>query len=152
VQSVLVPCGGGGLISGIAAVLRRVSAATKIIACETDTSQPFATAIAAGRPAVVQHTPSFVDGIGGRTVLQAMWPMIQQAVDSVAITSLSETADAIRALAIDHHVIAEGAGGVPVAAALAGHGIGRTVCIVSGGNLAAAKLSAILNGELPGVG
>ncbi len=151
VESVYVPCGGGGLVSGIASVFRQRVPATKIVACETDTSQPFGTALRSGRPMMVEHTPSFIDGIGGRTVLQAMWPMVRQAIDSMAVATLQEVADAIGLLAIEHHVVAEGAGAVPVAAALSGHDSGKAVCIVSGGNLAAEKLSKILMGEIPGL-
>ncbi len=152
VESVYVPCGGGGLVSGIASVLRVRHPEAKIVACETDTSRPFAAAFSQNQPVMVEHTPSFVDGIGGRAVLEAMWPMVKQAVNSCAVSSLHEVADAIRLLAIDHHVIAEGAGAVPVAAALSDGRSGKTVCIVSGGNLAEEKLSKILAGEIPGLG
>jgi threonine dehydratase len=56
----------------------------------------------------------------------------------------------VRLLASRAHVVAEGAGALPLAAALAGHGgEGRVVCIVSGGNIDSDRLAAILSGETP---
>jgi threonine dehydratase len=64
---------------------------------------------------------------------------------------LRDTAAAVRQLATRARVVAEGAGGLALAAALAGHGgEGRVVCIVSGGNIDAETLAAILQGETPG--
>jgi threonine dehydratase len=98
----------------------------------------------------VTHTPSFVDGIGSTTVLAEMWPLVRQTVDAAVMASFDEIAAAIRLLAQRHHVIAEGAGAAPIAAALAGRaGQGDIVCVVSGGNIDAAKLAAILGGQTP---
>jgi threonine dehydratase len=121
-----------------------------VIAAEADTATPLAAALAAGGPTGVEHRPSFVDGIGSATVLAEMWPLLQATVDGAVAVSLGEIAAAIGLLALRHRVIAEGAGAAAVAAALAGRaGTGDIVCIVSGGNLDAAKLSPILAGGLP---
>jgi threonine dehydratase len=149
-DAVVVPFGGGGLISGIGSVVRRLNPGARMIAVESPSSQPAAAALSAGRPTPVKHTPSFVDGIGSTTVLDEMWPLVRECVDAAVCVSFDEIAGAIRLLAARHHVIAEGAGAAPVAAALAGKaGQGDIVCIVSGGNLDAAKLARILAGETP---
>jgi threonine dehydratase len=71
-------------------------------------------------------------------------------VDEAVCASFAEITDAIRILARRHHVIAEAAGAASVAAAMAGRcGKGNIVCIVSGGNIDASKLGAILNGQSP---
>jgi threonine dehydratase len=89
--------------------------------------------------------------MGSGTVLPEMWPLVRQVVDEVVSVTLPEIADAIRLLAAKHRIIAEGAGAASVAAALAGRaGDGRVVCIVSGGNIDAGILAAILGGENPG--
>jgi threonine dehydratase len=63
---------------------------------------------------------------------------------------LGEAAGAVRLLATRGHVVAEGAGALPLAAALAGHGgTGRVVCIVSGGNIDPDRLATILTGDTP---
>jgi threonine dehydratase len=149
-DAVVVPFGGGGLISGVGSVVRRLVPGARMIAVESPSSQPAAAALAAGEPVTVTHTPSFVDGIGSTTVLAEMWPLVRQTVDAAVMASFDEIAAAIRLLAQRHHVIAEGAGAAPIAAALAGRaGQGDIVCVVSGGNIDAAKLAAILGGQTP---
>jgi threonine dehydratase len=149
-DAVVVPFGGGGLISGIGSVVRRLAPGARMLAVESPSSQPAAAALAAGGPVTVPHRPSFVDGIGSTTVLAEMWPLVRETVDGAVTASFDEIAAAIRLLAARHHIIAEGAGAAPVAAALAGRaGEGDIVCVVSGGNLDAAKLSTILGGGTP---
>jgi threonine dehydratase len=106
-------------------------------------------AFAAGKPVVVEHTKSFVDGAGGIGVLDAMWPYVSEALDGAYVVSVEETVGALRMLALQMKVVAEGAGALALAAAVAGHGEGKTVAVVSGGNIDAAVLSRILAGEVP---
>jgi threonine dehydratase len=136
VDDVLVPFGGGGLVSGIATAVRALAPNAAIHACEVGTSTPLTAALAAGRPVQVERTPSFVDGIGGRGVLPEMWPIVSRLVDGALVAPLSDVAQAIRLLVDRARVIAEGAGATPVACALASRRAGRkTVCVVSGGNI-----------------
>jgi threonine dehydratase len=149
-DTVVVPFGGGGLACGIGSVMRRLKPSVRMIVAESQASQPAAAALANGRPTKVPHIQSFVDGMGSTTVLEEMWPLIHRMVDEAVCASFAQIAEAIRLLARRHHVIAEAAGAASVAAALAGlAGNGRIVCIVSGGNIDAAKLGAILNGQSP---
>src|SRR3954454_17096674 len=74
VDAVLVPVGGGGLITGVATAVRALAPNAKIFGCEVETATPLTAAFAANGPVVVERTPSFVDGIGGRGVLPEMWP------------------------------------------------------------------------------
>jgi threonine dehydratase len=75
---------------------------------------------------------------------------VRETVDAAVCASFEQICDAIRLLAARHHVIAEAAGAASVAAAVAGlAGKGNIVCVVSGGNIDAAKLGAILNGQSP---
>jgi threonine dehydratase len=161
VANVLVPYGGGGLSCGIASALRASSAAARVFACEVETAAPLAASLAAGAPAAIEHRPSFVDGIGGRAVLEEMWPLASSLLAGSCVVSLEEIAQAIRALATRARVVAEGAGAASLGAALAGRPAvaaggeslalapGPTVCVVSGGNLDPAKLAAILEGRMP---
>jgi threonine dehydratase len=147
VDTVVVPFGGGGLACGIGSVMRRLKPAVRMIVAESEAAQPAAAALASGRPVRVPHLPSFVDGMGSTTVLDDMWPLVREMVDQASCASFAEITDAIRLLAGRHHVIAEAAGAASVAAAMAGFaGKGNVVCIVSGGNIDASKLCAILNG------
>jgi len=150
VDAVVVPFGGGGLSSGIAAAVRARCPAAKVYAAEVATAAPLAAALEAGGPVTVDYAPSFVDGIGSRRVLDPMWPLARDLLDGSLVVGLDDVAAAIRLLAERNRVIAEGAGAAPVAAALAGAaGTGRVVCVVSGGNLEAATLARILAGETP---
>jgi threonine dehydratase len=150
VNAVVVPFGGGGLVSGIGSVMRRLGHAVRMVAAESAASQPAAAALASGRPVTVRHMQSFVDGMGSTTVLEEMWPLVRENVDAAVCVSFAQISDAIRLLATRHHVIAEAAGAASVAVALAAlAGSGDIVCIVSGGNIDAPKLGAILNGHDP---
>lgn len=146
--TVLVPFGGGGLICGIASALGAMGSAAQAIACEVETATPLRSAFAARAPIATERTPSFVDGIGGAGVLPNMWPLISSLVRGVEVVSLVETAAAIRSLVERIHVVAEGAGAVPVAAALSGRVGGAVLCcVVSGGNLDDSVLVEILSGR-----
>ena len=146
----LIPWGGGGLTTGIASALAAVSPATKVFACEPETGAPVSASLAAGEPTAVDYTASFVDGAGGKMLLPAMWERARPLLSGAIPVSLDETAAAVRLLAERARVIAEGAGALAVAAALSGRaGEGRIVCIVSGGNIDADRLAAILEGRTP---
>jgi threonine dehydratase len=149
-DAVVVPFGGGGLICGIGSVMRRLKPAVRMILVESEAAQPAAAALRNGRPVQVPHRQSFVDGMGSTTVLGEMWPLLRQVADQAACVSFAQIVDAVRLLASRHHVIAEAAGAASLACAMAGQaGNGNIVCIISGGNMDAAKLGAILNGQSP---
>jgi threonine dehydratase len=144
-DTVVVPFGGGGLVSGIALALRALSRKVRIVACEIETATPLTAAVAAGGPVRVERRSSFVDGIGSNSVLQEMWPLVHDLVDDVLVVSLAEAKRAVRELASRHHLIAEGAGAVALAAALSPRCEGTHVAaVISGGNIDAAQLCSIL--------
>jgi len=146
-DAVVIPYGGGGLTAGIASAIRALRPATKIFTAEPETGAALAAAVAAGHPADVDYRASFVDGAGSRRVLDSMWPLVAPLVDRALVIPVGEAAAAVRALAERARVIAEGAGALAPAAALAGRaGTGKVVCVISGGNINLTKLSEILNG------
>jgi threonine dehydratase len=150
VDAVVVPYGGGGLSTGIAAAVKGLRSEAKVFAAEVETAAPLAASLAADRPTSVEYVPSFVDGIGSRAVFELMWPLVSRILDGSLTVSVAETAGAVRMLVERNRVVAEGAGGASVAAAVAGKaGTGRVVAVVSGGNIDATKLAAILTGTLP---
>lgn len=153
VETVLVPFGGGGLAVGIASTLKHLSPGARVIACEVETATPLAASLEAGAPQQIAYQASFVDGIGASGLLPEMWPLVRSLIDGVAVVTLEETADAIRLMVERMRVVAEGAGAVPLATALSGRaGVGTLCCVVSGGNIDAARLAAILTRapQLPG--
>jgi len=149
VDTVLVPFGGGGLSSGIATAVRALRPDVKVFGCEAATSTPLTAALAAGEPVRVVRGPSFIDGIGGNGMLAEMWPIVSALLAGALVSSVDQIAAAVRLLAERARVVAEGAGAASLAAAL-GHQIGgKVVCVVSGGNIDAAKLATILTGGVP---
>jgi threonine dehydratase len=144
-DAVVIPFGGGGLTVGIASAVKALSPQTKIYTAEPETGAAFSAAFAAGEPVEIPYEASFVDGSGSRRVLDTMWPRLQPLVDGAFAVPIADAADTVRRLAERIRVIAEGAGALAPAAALAGRaGTGKVVCIVSGGNINLAKLAEIL--------
>lgn len=150
VDAVITPYGGGGLSCGVAAAFRHFKPDTRLFAAEVETAAPFAASLAAGESVRINHQPSFVDGIGAPFVFAEMWEFARTLLDGSIVVSLEQTAEAIRLMANRTRVIAEGAGGASVAAALSAKaGSGKIVCVVSGGNIDSEKFARILAGEIP---
>jgi threonine dehydratase len=139
-DAVLVPYGGGGLVTGIASALRARRPATRVYAVEPETGAALNGALAASEPTDIDFRPSFVDGAGSPHVLPAMFERVRELIDGAFTASLDETAAAVRLLAERARVVAEGAGGA---------GAGKVVCVVSGGNIDLSTLGTILAGETP---
>jgi threonine dehydratase len=150
IDAVLVPFGGGGLSVGIASVVKALRPETLVYAVEPATGAPLTASLAAGELRKIDYRPSFVDGSGSPAVLPKMWELARGALDGAVSVSIADTAAAVRLLAERARVVAEGAGALSLAAALAGHGgTGTVVCIVSGGNIDSSKLATILSGGTP---
>lgn len=150
VDSVIVPYGGGGLSCGIASAIKALRPECKVYASEVETASPFAQSLAAGRPMNVEYTPSFVDGIGGSSVLSEMWPLASTLLDGSIVVSLADVAASLRLLLERARVVAEGAGASAVAAAQSGRANGsRIVAVISGGNIDLQKVARIIGGEVP---
>lgn len=149
-DAVVVPFGGGGLICGIASALRELRPEVKIYASEIDTGAPFAPSLAAGYPVEVDFTPSFADGISDAFVNPEMLELAKDLVDGSIVVSREETAAAARLVMERNRVIPEGAAATAVAAALTGKaGMGKVVCILSGGNIDTQTLLTVLRGDTP---
>jgi threonine dehydratase len=146
VDAVVAALGGGGLLSGIASVMRARKPGVKVFAAEPETAAPLATSLARGEASYFDAwTASFVDGAGGKSVLTTMWPLLRELVDESIVVSLDDVAPAMRRTAERLHVIAEGAGATAVAAALSGRaGRGKIVAVVSGGNIDLARFAELV--------
>ena len=145
VAAIVAPLGGGGLLAGLAAAVRELKPDTRIYAAEPETAAPLAASLAAGRPVSFDNwTASFVDGAGGKSVLPTMWPLLAPLAGSLVV-SLDEVARGMKLVAERARVIAEGAAGCAIAAALSGRaGAGKVVAVVSGGNIDLAKFAALI--------
>jgi threonine dehydratase len=137
VAAVIASIGGGGLITGVASAIKALRPEVKIFGVEPETAAPAALSFEKGSPqAFPDWKSSFVDGAGGQSMFPRMWERMKPIVDGYLVVTLEETRNAMRLLAEKARVIAEGAGALPVAAALSGKaGNGPIVAIVSGGNI-----------------
>jgi threonine dehydratase len=145
VDAIVAALGGGGLLSGIASVMRAKKPGVRIYAAEPETAAPLALSLQRGEASRFDGwKPSFVDGAGGKSVLQTMWPLLKD-LDGSIVMSLDDIASAMRKTADRVHVVAEGAGGTAIAAALSGQaGPGKIVAVVSGGNIDLSRFSELV--------
>jgi threonine dehydratase len=145
--AVIASVGGGGLVTGVGSVFKALKPDAKIWAVEPETAAPFAVSFAERCPQEFKGwEASFVDGAGGQSVFPRMWERMLPVVDGALVVSLEETRNAMKLMAEKLRVIAEGAGALPLAAALSGKaGTGPIVAIVSGGNVDLKKFSALID-------
>ncbi len=146
VDTIVTSIGGGGLIAGVGAVVKALRPDVRVVAAEPETAAPLAASLQAGEARYFDRwTPSFVDGAGGKSVLPTMWPLLRDAVDESIVMPLDEIAAAMRYAADRVHVVAEGAAGCAIAAALSGRaGRGTIVAVVSGGNIDLSRFAQLV--------
>ena len=145
VDAVIAPLGGGGLVAGVASAIRARRPGVQVYAAEPETAAPFDESLRNGRASAFPGwQASFVDGAGGRSVLPSMWPLLSQLAAGSIVVTLPEVAAAMRLVADRCHVIAEGAAGCAVAAALSGRVKGTIVAIVSGGNIDLSTFASVV--------
>ena len=147
VQSVIAAIGGGGLLAGIGSAVRALRPEVKIYGAEPETAAPGALSFERGSPQVFeQWQQSFIDGAGGKSIFPRMWQQMQGVVDGSIVVTLDEVKNAMRLIAENVRVIAEGAGALPVAAALTGKaGRGPVVAVISGGNVDLRKFAELID-------
>ena len=144
--AVIASIGGGGLITGVGAAIKALKPETKIFGVEPETAAPSALSFKMGSPQVFKDwKASFVDGAGGQSTFPRMWERMKPIVDDYFVVSLEETRKAMRLMAEKTRVISEGAGALPLAAALSGKaGKGPIVAVVSGGNIDLNKFCEVI--------
>jgi len=144
--AVIGSIGGGGLIAGVGSAVKALKPGIRVWGAEPETAAPAALSFAKGSPQVFKDwKASFVDGAGGQSVFPRMWQRMTPVVDGYIVVTLEETRHAMRLMAEKARVIAEGAGALPLAAALTGKaGRGPIVAIVSGGNIDLKKFAELV--------
>ena len=148
IDTVVVPVGGGGLISGIGTVVKAVDRSRRVIGVEVEASHAFYASLAAGRLVPIVAGPTLADGLGGNPDPHTItWPIIQRVVDGIVLVGEPDLEGAVAGLVEHEHAIAEGAGAAATAALLTGRIelTGRAVAaLVTGANIDRAKLGAVL--------
>jgi threonine dehydratase len=147
VSLVVVPIGGGGLISGIATALRGLAIQTRIVGVEPTGSTAMRSALDAGRPVTLDRLDSIADGLGAPAVSARTLQIVQRLVDDVVLVTDVEIVDAMRLLLERNKLLVEPAGAAGLATVLGGHAHhrgGPIVVVLSGGNVDLGRLKAWL--------
>jgi threonine dehydratase len=145
-KTVIASIGGGGLITGVGSAVKALNPDIQVWGAEPETAAPAALSFSVGSPQVFPGwRPSFVDGAGGQSVFPRMWQRMKPVVDGCIVVSLEQTRKAMKLMAEKARIISEGAGALPLAAALTGKaGKGPIVAIVSGGNIDLGKFCELI--------
>ena len=148
VTTVVVPLGGGGLASGIGIAVKSLRSDVKVIGVEAEASRGFSESLARGAITVIEPQPSLADGLTGNLEPDSItFALVQQYVDRVVAVSEAELADAVRGLAAEEHLIAEGAGAATIAATVAGRAVAageRAAVILSGANIDLTRFTSVV--------
>jgi threonine dehydratase len=149
VDAVVAPVGGGGLLAGIGVAFRALKPDARVYAAEPETAAPLKRSMDKGKASRFEEwNASFVDGAGGKSVLDTMWPLLHEYVHESFVVSLDDAAKAMKLVAERARVIAEGAAACAVAAAvspaMASRGHKNVVAVVSGGNVDLKKFAQLV--------
>lgn len=148
---IIVPIGGGGLISGIAAVAKQIKPDLIIIGVESETIASSKASLDSGKIVTLPGAKSLADGISVQTPGDISFDYIKKYVDDIVTVTEDEIAYAIFMLMERTKLVAEGAGAVPLAALLANkisYSNKNVVAMISGGNIDMAMVSKIIERQL----
>lgn len=152
VTTVVVPIGGGGIISGIAIAVKNLNPETRVIGVQAANVAPVNKSLQEGHPVEVGYLPTIADGIAVKRPGTVTLPIIKEYVDEVVEVTEEEITKAIFHCVQNGHVVVEGAGAAGVAALLAGKislKESDIVCaVLAGGNIDANLLALILEQSL----
>jgi threonine dehydratase len=147
IARVVVPVGGGGLISGIAIALKSAKPSVEVVGVQVDTCAPFPGSLEAGEPVAVETALTIADGIAVKRPGELTLSLIGEWVDGMVVVPEDDVAEAMVFLLERAKLVVEGAGAVGVAALLGSRvplsAEGTTVAILSGGNVDAGLLAHV---------
>jgi threonine dehydratase len=155
VATVVVPVGGGGLIAGIATAIKENRPHVRIIGVESAAAPSMHYSLAQGRIMEAPLAVTLADGIAVKRVGKKTYPVIRDLVDEVVLVEEEEIAQAIVALLERTKLLVEGAGAVTLAALLNERiepPLGKTVCILSGGNIDVRTIAVVVERGLLAAG
>ena len=155
VEAVLVPIGGGGLISGVAFAIKHLKPDCRVVGVQAAGAPSMYLSLHAGEPTELSGVATIADGIAVKRPGDLTFALCREYVDEVVTVAEDEIASAILALMEEQKTVAEGAGAASVAACMFGkvETAGRkTVCLVSGGNVDVTTLSRIITKGLSKAG
>nr|WP_101541658.1 threonine ammonia-lyase [Clostridium ihumii] len=151
VDTIIVPIGGGGIISGIAVAAKAIKPEVKIIGVQAEVIASSKASLEKGEIVTVNGSKSLADGISVKTPGTKTFEVIKKYVDEIVTVTEDEIANAIFSLVERNKVVAEGAGATPLAALLSGkikNAGEKVVAVVSGGNIDIATVAKIIDRQL----
>ena len=149
IDIVIVPVGGGGLISGVAIATKAIAGnKTLVFGVEAQASTPFTRSLAAGRVVAIEVQPTLADGLAGNLDPDTItFDIVRRLVDRIVVVEEQALRDAVRGAVVEEKLVVEGAGAAAIAAVVSrkidvqGK---RAAVIVSGGNIDPEKLKSLL--------
>ncbi len=147
VEQIIVPIGGGGLISGVACAVKSIRPSCRVIGVQAEGAASMAASRTAGEPVELPGVSTIADGIAVKRPGDLTYEICQKYVDEIVTVRDDEIATGILALMEDQKIVAEGAGATPIAAVLFNKvdvSEKKTVCLVSGGNVDVTTLSRVI--------
>jgi threonine dehydratase len=147
-DAVIVPIGGGGLISGIGTVVKTLSPSTKVIGVEVAASCPFTKSLAAGRIVTIDVAPSIADGLTGNLDPDTItFNIVRDVVDEIVVVEEEDLRRAVAAVVTNEHLIVEGAAAAGPAALLSGKvkAKGNVAVVLTGANIDTELLVSLLS-------
>jgi threonine dehydratase len=146
-DAVVVPIGGGGLISGIGSVMKELSPSTRVIGVEVAASCPFTKGLAAGRIVPIDVQPSIADGLTGNLDPDTMtFDVVREVVDEIVVINEPDLRRALGGVVSQEHLVIEGAAAAGPAAILTGKvkPKGNVAVVLTGANIDADVLATLL--------
>lgn len=147
VDAVIVPIGGGGLISGIASAIKGIKSKARVIGVEAEASPSCTASLKAGRPVGVEKKPTIADGVAVKKVGEKTFGIIKSLVDGVVSAGEDAIASAILRFIERKKLVVEGAGALTLAAALESKlpsNLKKAALVVSGGNIDVTALDRVI--------
>ncbi|MBQ1934689.1 MAG: threonine ammonia-lyase [Clostridia bacterium] len=148
VDAIVVPIGGGGLISGIAYTVKQIRPSIKVYGVQVAGAPSMYNSVKDGEIESLASVSTIADGIAVKKPGENTFALVREYVDDIVLVTDDEVASAILALIEKQKMIAEGAGATAVAAVMAGKlpvDGKRVVCVVSGGNIDVTSLSRVID-------
>ena len=155
VAQVVVPIGGGGLISGVAYAIKKLKPSVRVIGVQAEGAPSMERSMHQGRPVQLEHVATIADGIAVKRPGDLTFELCREYVDEIVTVREDEIASAILELMEEQKTVAEGAGATPVAACMfrkVDTTAGKTVCVVSGGNIDVTTVSRVITKGLTKAG
>jgi len=147
----LVPCGGGGLLSGSALAVRALAPGCKVVGVEPELADDATRSFRSGELVTIEHPDTIADGTRTPSLGKLTFPLVLRHVDDMVTVSEEAIAEAVRFLFERTKLVVEPSGALPVAALLSGavEVAGCVGVVLSGGNVDAATFAALLERRLP---